>query len=130
VRAQRLRVADDRVGAEVGQVIRLLLRRQARKRPDRRRAPRAALVEQDQPVVLEGALLPAGQAWRGRPRRLRSRPALEEDEIRTLAIVVGGELAREEGDRRSPLARVVEWHLQLVLGRRDACQAVGRGHVG
>ena len=79
--ADPLGVADYRIGAEVREVFGLLLRRESRQHPDRRRAARAALVEHEHPEVLQRPIEPARPAWiSGRPRGLVAGTALEEDE--------------------------------------------------
>lgn len=58
--AQELGVGHDRVGPEVCEVVGLLLRGAVGEGRHRRRAAGAALVEQHDPVVVEGALEPPG----------------------------------------------------------------------
>ena len=97
--ADPLGVADDRVGAEVLQVLGLLLRRHARQRADRRRAAGAALVEhEDAELAAAPGRARTGRRVARRAGRLEARPALEEHEERPVAAVGVGHLAREHGD--------------------------------
>ena len=92
-----LGVADDRVGAEVRQVLGLLLGLI----PSSRRRPassgRAALVEEQDPVVLERTASHA-LSTSAAAAATRSRAALEEDEPRQLVVLLVGrdDLARED----------------------------------
>ena len=72
----QLRIANDRIRAEMRQVLGLRLRRGSRDVADRGRSAGAPLVQQQEPIVLEGALLPADRL-RLRSGRLeaRARPA-------------------------------------------------------
>src|SRR5262249_16685625 len=121
-----LRVADDRVHAEVGEVIGLLLGGQVVERADRRRAPRPALVEEQHAVVLERARDPARRGRRPhRTSRFEAAGALEEDEERPLAAVGVCDLAREGGDALAVRPRVVERDRELVLGEDEPGAAIG-----
>ncbi len=124
--ADRLCVADDRVGPEVGQVLGLVLRGHVRKRADRSRAAGAALVEEQKPVVLERALPPGFVDQLQESRRLEARPALKVDEPRPVVVLVGrsDDLAGEDGDRRPARLRVVERQFELVLGEDEVRRAV------
>ena len=126
--ADRLGVADDRVGPEVGQILGLVLRGHVRERPDRSRAAGSALVEEQQPVVLERALPPRLVDQLQEARRLETRPALEVDEPRPVVVLVrrSDDLAREDGDRRAARLRVVERQFELMLGEDEVRRAVGR----
>ena len=84
-------VADDRVGAEVGEVGGLLGGGRAReRRPDRGGAAGPALVEQQHPIVAESARHPARRRDRG-TGRLVAGTALEEDEVGPLLATDGGD---------------------------------------
>ncbi len=130
--ADVLRVADDRVGPEVREVFRLLLRALPRQRPDWSRPAGAPLVEHQHAVLTQGAFQPGASRRRlGRSRRFASRPALEVHEQREVARARGitDELPGEDADRLACGRRVVERHGELVLEerqRRDA--APDRGH--
>ncbi len=127
LRPDRLRVADDRVGAEVGQVLGLGVGCRARElRADRCRPTGPPLIKQDDPVVLERLLHPAGGRAR-RPGRLEPRPALEEHEVRPIQPVRMGDLSGEDGDARTVGTRVVERDGVLSLGQDRARDAIG-GH--
>ena len=89
-RCGRLGVPNDRVGPEVGQVLGLLGGRHVRKRPDRSRAARAALVEEQQPVVLERALPPGVVDQLEQARRLEPGAALEVDQPRQVVVLAPG----------------------------------------
>ena len=121
-----LGVPNDRVGPEVGQVLGLLAGRHVRKRPDRSRAARAALVEEQQPVVLERALPPGVVDQLEQARRLEPGAALEVDQPRQVVVLArrSDDLAREDGDRRAARLRVVERQLELVLGEDEVRRAV------
>src|SRR5262249_21184088 len=76
-------VAHDRVGAEVREVLGLLGRRHPGQRADRRRAAGAALVEEQDAVVLQRALQPRRvERLEAGTKRLEARAALEGDEQR------------------------------------------------
>ena len=68
------------------------------------------------------------RARRRRPRRLEARAALEEDEERLVATVLGRDLAREDGDLLAVGARVVERDRELVLGEYQPMDRVRDGH--
>ena len=93
-----LRIADDRVGAEVGQVLGLCLRRVTRNVADRRRSAGAALVEQQQPVVLQRPLDPAVGGSSAASPRSPDRPG--GTQVRLVLAAERGDLAREDRDRR------------------------------
>ena len=120
----QLRVADDRVGAEVAQVGGLLRGRAAGERADGRRAPRAALVEQQHTEVLERALEPDRRVGRRRPRRLVPGPALEEDEPGPLPPGRRGDLAGEDVDPLAVRAPVVDRDGEDVPAEDEAGGAV------
>ena len=119
----QLRVAHDRVGAVQLEVRSLLLRALARQRADGSRTAGAALVEQENAVVLQRARQPARRLRIGRPRRLVARPALEKDEDGPLAAVLGRDLAREDDDALAVRPRVVERQGELVVGENEAADA-------
>ena len=96
-------------------------------RSDRRRAARPTLIEEEDPVVLDGPLHPAGRRAR-RPGRFDPGAALEEEEIRARRAVRRGDLAREDGDPRPLRPPVVERDGVLALGQDRAGHTVGRGH--
>ena len=129
LRPDPLGVAHDGVGAEVRQVVRLLLRRAPGQLPDRGGAAGAALVEHEHAELLQGAVEPRrrGRPPR-RPRRLRARPALEVDEERPVAPVGVGHLARKHGDPLAARRGMVEGHRELVLGQHEAGGADVDGH--
>ena len=108
--AERLRVADDRVGAEMAQPVGLGHR-------DRRRAAGAALVEQQHAELLQRAAEPARRGGHARgARRLVAGPALEVDEERPVRAVGVGDLAREHSDLGAVGVGVVERDLELMFG--------------
>jgi hypothetical protein len=118
--ADGLGVADDRVGAEVLQVVGLLGGGEAGQRADRRGATGAALVEHQDAEVLQRALEPARRARvPRRPGRLGAGAALEEDEERPLRAAGVGDLAREDGDRLAARPVVVERERELVLRQHE-----------
>jgi hypothetical protein len=106
----RLGVADDRVGAEVRQVLGLLLRRHPGELADRGRPARAALVEQQHPELLQGAFEPGRGHRSQRPRRLVPGAALEEDEPwQVVPLAVDrDDLAREHGQLACARIAVVD----------------------
>ncbi len=122
VLAQQLEVAHDRVRPEVGEVRRLLGHRPTGDllgAADRCRQPGAALVEQQQPEVLQRPLHPRrgpGQVGTG---ALAARPALQEHQERPVLTARLGHLAGVDGQRRTVRAGVVERDLQ-ERGRRRA----------
>ena len=119
--ADPLRVAHDRVGAEVAQVVRLLLGRLPGQAADRRRAARPALVEHEDAELGQRAVEPEGRGRDpGRARRLEPRPSLEEDQERPVEPVGVRHLAREDGDPLAVGPAVVERHRELVLGEHEA----------
>ena len=125
--AQRFAVRDDRVRAEMREVLALLGRCHAGQRADRRRAPRTALVEQQHAEVLQRPGDPprAGLRTRRGPRRLAARPALQEQQVRLVEAVGLGDLAGEDRDGpRIGGGERVERHLELVLARGQAGDAV------
>ena len=126
--ADRLRVANDRVGPEVGQIVGLLLSRQVRKRADRSRSAGAALVEQEQPVVLERVLPPGVFDQLEQAGRFTAGTALEEDEPGQLVALMPGsdDLAGEHRDLPAVESGVVERELELVLGEDEVRRAVSR----
>ena len=107
-RPQHLRVAHDRVGPEVREVVGLLL---GRAEPGEGlpgggcRPAGAALVEQQHAVVLQGATQPAGAA--GRARRPAARTALQEEQPRQVLVALArrDHLAGEHRDRAPRRAR-------------------------
>lgn len=126
VAAQEFGVAHDRVGTEVGEVGGRVLDGGERGAVGRCGAARAALVEQDDPVVLEGAAQPSRPRWAA-PRGPGS--ALEPQEPGQVAVFVllGDDLAGEQGDRRAVGARVVERYVEGVVVADETAVAVG-GH--
>ena len=127
--ADPLGVADDRVGSEVRQVVGLLLRGEAGKRPYRRRAAGAALVEHEHAKLGQRPVQPPGRARLARrSRSLESRSALQVDEKRPVPAVGIGELAREHRDPLSGLVSVVERDLERMLDRHQAGQPHLVGH--
>ena len=132
--SDQLGVADDRVGPEMRQVLGLLLRAHPRKRADRSRAAGAALVEEQEPVVLERPRPPGLGDELEQARRLRAGPALEEDEPRQVVVLAAGldHLAGEDGDLLAATLLVIQGRLELVLDedevgrtvRRDAHRAI------
>jgi hypothetical protein len=122
-RPQRLRVAHDRVGPKVREVVGLLLRRAE---PGEGltggwcRPAGAALVQQQHPVVLQRATQPAGAP--GRARRPATRAALQVEQPRQVLVALAwrDHLAGEHGDRRRVGRGVVEWHDELVVGQQQA----------
>ena len=122
-----LRVGHDGVRPEEGQVIRLRLGvapRSDRLVADGRAEARAALVEEQHPVVVQSAAYPA--TARLRPGRRAARSALEEDQVRKLVVpaLLGDELAGEDGDALAGRVGVVERHLEPVVGHDHARQRV------
>src|SRR5450759_2184005 len=126
--ADPLRVPDDRVRPEVGEVGRLVRDGLAWDlRPDGGGAPGAALVEQQDAVLRERPLHPArGRA--GGTRGLESRAALEEHEVGAIRALRVCNLAGEHGDRRPVGAGVVQRDAVLALGEDGARDAVVGGH--
>ncbi len=127
----QLGVADDRVGPEAGEVVGLLGRAAAQRQglPGRRgRAPGAALVEQQDPVVVQGPVQPAVPAQR--PARPAARAALEVEQPGQVGVL----LARRDhlaGVDLDPLAlrrRVVQRQLEEMVGQDDARLSDHHGH--
>lgn len=127
--AQSLGVPDDGVGAEVGEVLGLLLRHAAGEDADRRGAPCAALVEHQHPELPQRALEPGRRA--GPPARawgLEARAALQVDEERPVRALRVGDLAREDGELLAAGRAVVDRDGELVVGQQQAGDAMGDGH--
>lgn len=127
--ADRLQVANDRVGAKVGQVLGLIGRRRAGDDgSDGRGAARATLIEQEHSKVGEGERQPS--RWRARrPQGLETQASLKEDEPRALDAVGRGDLAREDVDGAARGVAVDERNAVLALGEDRARDAVGLAHV-
>ncbi len=125
--ADQFGVADDRVGAEVRQVLGLFLRAHPVQVSDRRRAARATLVEEQHAVLLERPGKPGLVDELKRARRLAPRAALEEDEPRQLVVLVVGrdDFAGEDGQLPAFRARVVERDVELVLAENEVGRTVG-----
>ena len=124
--ADQLRVAHDRIGAEVREVVRLRLCVKAREASDRGRAPRSALVEQQHSKLGERALEPARGGRVGRRAGcLEAGATLEEHEERSLAAVGIGDLPGEHADVLTIRARMLERHRELVLGDDEPRNAQG-----
>ena len=125
------RVGDDRVGAEVGEIVGLLLRCPAGQRADRGGAAGAALVQEQHPVV---AQCPVEQGGRGRvaggARRLEAGTAGEEDQERPVPTIRIGDLPGEHGDPLAVGSGVIEWDLELVLDKDKAIGVDCAGHTG
>ena len=118
--ADQLGVADDRVGAEIREVIRLPGGVQVGEAPDRGRAPRSTLVEQQHPELGQRPSEPSRR--RGvsrRAGRLEAGPTLKEHEIGPLETVGVGDLARKHADPLAVGTRVVERHRELPLGDHE-----------
>ena len=131
VLAQALGVADDRVRAEVAQPLGLGDGIRARS-PIGGRSSGATLVEHDHPVVAQRASEPGRRARKaGRTRRLVSRAALQEEEVRLVTCLGCSDLAREHLDRRPVRPVMIERNGERVLdqhhrrtppGRNDAAE--------
>ena len=115
------------IGAEVGQVFGLRLGGLTRDVADGRRPASAALVQEQDSVVLERPLDPAGRG-RGRARSFVARASLQEHEEWPGLATDGRDLAGEDGDRSPVPAGVVQRHHVLALGENDAGCALGDGH--
>ena len=126
--ADRLRVADDRIGAEVGQVPGLRLGRVARDDGADRGGPAGpALVDQQHAVVGQGARDPSA-GRRGRSRGLHAGTALEEQEIGPVEAVRVGHLAGEHRDRRPGGPGMVERDDVLAFGQDRPGNRGREGH--
>ena len=115
--AQRLGVEDDLVLAEQLEPVRpLAVRGQLRQGlgVQARGLPRAALVEQHDPVVLEQARDPAAVEAPETGGRVSGAP-LQEHRARQVLAALAHDLAGEEADRGGAGAPVVEGHLEAVL---------------
>ena len=127
--ADALGVGDDRVGAEVGQVVGLLGRGALQLRADRARAPGAALIEQKHAEVGQGPLEPRRRRVRPRgPRGLRARAALEEEEQRALLPLWSRQLAGEDAQPLAARVGVIERQRVLALGHDQAGNLAADAH--
>ncbi len=91
----------------------------------RRAAPRAALIQQQHPIALQCHAQPAGRVLR--PRRRRTRPALQEDQPGQVVAGMGRchDLTRIDGDLFALRLIVVEGQAEVMVGHREAGQMVG-----
>ena len=127
--ADPLGVADDRIGAEVREIVGLLLRAHSGERSDRRRAAGATLVEHQDAELPQRPIHPAGIVRAAcRARRLESRAALEVHEQRPLPAIRVGELAREHRDPFAGLVVVIERDLERMLDNDQAGKQNLIGH--
>ena len=128
--ADELGVAHDVVGTEMHQVVGLRLGRAAprqRLMRHRRAAARAAVVQQQDAIVLQRALEPAGAAIR--PRRPEAGAALEEDQPGQICVLLArrDDLAGEDGDLFAVGPAVVERDSEAMIGQDQAGNAMGEG---
>jgi hypothetical protein len=124
----RLRVEDNRVGAEMREVLGLLLRGHAGEVAGGSGTTGAALVEQQHPELLQSTLEPGLGHSQERARGLVAGSALEVDEpgqVVPLALD-GHDFAREHGQLRPVRISVVDRKLELVLAEDEPRGAVGR----
>ena len=89
--------------------------------------PRAALVEEEHPVVTRGPLEPGGLDHIG-PRCAVPRPALEEDKPGQVVSLpgFGHDLPCEDRDALTIGSRVVERNVEAVLGEQVSGKAMCR----
>src|SRR5262249_42909157 len=126
--ADVLRVADDRVGAELCQVVGLIRRGPTRELgTDRGRASRSALVEEQDPVVIDGPLHPAGRRAR-RASGLDAGATLGEGEKGPGGAVRPGALTRDNGELRAGRRPGGGRDRVLALSQDRAGDAVGGAH--
>jgi hypothetical protein len=131
--ADRLAVADDRVGAEVREVAGLLGRAAAQREGlavGGCGVAGAALVQEQDTELLEGTAQPGGPA--DEAVRAEAGSALEVDQPRQvlLRLLPGDHLTGVELDRLPRGVVVVERHGEAAVGEDDAGLAVGRGQQG
>lgn len=131
--ADGLAVPDDRVGAEVREVVGLFRGAAAQWKGlavGGRGAAGAALVEQEDSVLLESAAEPGRSA--DETVRAEAGAALEVDQPGQVLprLVTGDHLTGVELDRLARRGVVVEGHGEVVVGEDDAGLAVGRGQRG
>jgi len=128
--ADRLAVADDRVGPEVGEVVGLFGGAAAQRQGLAvcgRGVAGAALVEEQDAVLLEGAAQPGRLAHE--TVRPEAGAALEIDQPRQvlLRLVARDDLAGVELDRLPRRVVVVEGHGEVAVGEDDSGLAVRGG---
>ena len=126
--AEELGVADDRVGAEVREVVGLLRRSHPVERADRGRAACPALVEQEHAELGERTRQEARDTG-CRARSFMARAALEEHEERPVEPVGCRHLTRKHRDPLAVGTCMVERHRELVLGGNEPRNPVGRRHA-
>jgi hypothetical protein len=123
---ERLGVAHDRVGTKVPEPGRIG-GRVGVWGAVRRGEAGAALVQHEDPVVLQRALQPRRRPGEpSGPRRLLARASLEEDQQRPVMAVVRGDLTGEHLDRRAAGVVVIEREVEPVIGDDNASDLAPR----